>query len=410
MKIAPLNTTDPWFGRITADDSAPKETLRNVPVESTVHMELVELLHGEQGSNFRPYLHLRGELTSVIPSVELPYGVDELLLRRGSGVTIDAFYDFDSQQLGDLVAKGYFTESFRVPDEMSGIPWVLPGSADFVVVGPEFSDQPPVVFMQVHDRAALELDGQSLGDSLSRYFPDYNHEAEVQADVSNPELNQDLQRDGSGFDVFADVEFEEYRPVAEAPQAAEAEQTAYSIVPSAVYSRLLSEIEARLPSAPAIEESDPEDVRIVPGSAADIYRSRVEPGVERVLSGESGPEPDELESFEEGLALLEQEPVEPPASEAEGPSDEERSEAEAELFEEFVEPPAEEQFDEHVEGFLDLAEPEPELTPPPFATQSDADAESKTDDARVRAEARNRARLLAQEEAIEQEESPTPGE
>lgn len=409
MKIAPLNTNDPWFGRITSDENTPKETLRAVPVENTVQMELVELLHGDQRSNFRPYLHLRGELISTIPSVELPYGVDELLLRRGSGPVIDAFYDFDTQQLSDLVAKGYFTEAFRVPEEMSGIPWTLPGQADFVVVGPEFSDQPPVVFMSVHDRSELELDGRSLGDSLSKYFPDYHPEAEAQAEAEATHTDQP-QRGGSGVDVFADVEFDEFRPFAEDQAEAAPEVTEFSIVPSEVYGRLIREIDAR--NASNEEVADVEPVAPQPGRAEEIYRSRVEPGVERVLTGEAAAEFEaDLASFEEGMELIEPADPEAPASEAEGPEDEERLAAEQELFEEFPEPPAAEALDElKVEGFLDLAdpEPEPELSPRPFATE--ADAEQKSDETRRRAQARQRARQLNDEANAEEPAGPTPGE
>jgi len=82
MKIAPLKISDPWYGRILNDDQVAIESLHGVPIESTVQMELVELLHSGPEDNYRPYLHMRGELTEATPAVELPYGVTELAMRR----------------------------------------------------------------------------------------------------------------------------------------------------------------------------------------------------------------------------------------------------------------------------------------------------------------------------------------
>lgn len=341
MKIAPLKVSDPWFGRIANNAQVHSDSLTGVPIESTVEMELVELLHYGPEDNYRPYLHLRGELTDARPAVELPYGVSELSYRRGAGLPVDAFYDFNHRQLAALVSKGYFSEAFRVPAEMSGIPWTLPGKADFLVVAPDLSDEPPVVFMNVHDQTGLELDEANSGYELSEYFPDFTAELEAQQD-SLEATTAPLEHPGASLDVFSGMSFEEHRQPATpavAPEATEAEPRA--IVPDGVFSRLVSEIVAQQPAEPEIVE-EPEEESIVPGSAEDVYLSRVEPGVDHVLSGD--------------FAAEEQEP------EAESVLDDETAEPEFsfEAIEEATQLPAEVLTPE---GFLDLTEPRPELEP-----------------------------------------------
>lgn len=283
MKIAPLPQSDPWYRRIVNNDQVHSDALNAVPIESTVEMELVELLHGGPESNYRPYLHLRGELTEARPVVELPYGVTELILRRGSGLTVDAFYDFTPEQLSDLVGKGYFTTAFRVPDEMSGIPWTLPGKADFLVVAPELSDEPPVVFMNVHDQTGMEFDEASSGYELAAYFPDYSAEAETVQPADERALDEP-ERGGSGLDVFSDIALPEHDAVIE-PLPGDIDAVR-SLVPDGVFSRLVSEIQSQ--QEPELEEvaEEAEDEQTAPGSAWDVYMSRISPGVEHVLSGQ----------------------------------------------------------------------------------------------------------------------------
>lgn len=356
MKIAPLKVSDPWFGRIVNNDTVQADSLLAVPIESTVEMELVELLHGGPEDNYRPYLHLRGELTEAKPAVELPYGVTELTMRTGSGLTIDAFYDFNQRQLSDLVSKGYFTDKFKVPDEMSGIPWTLPGKADFLVVAPELSDQPPLVFMNVHEQNELALDEANSGYELSAYFPDYTLDAEQQAAAET--AIDAPEHSGSSLDMFSNESFEERRPgdlVAPAVGAVEPEQR--TSVPVGVFERLVSEIEAQQHVEPEpIEEPAPAGV--IPGSAEDVYLSRVSPGVEQVFSGES------VETVEGDASVV----VEADELESDAVSS---------------------------KGFLDLSEPEPELTP--LALQSGVEGDDEQAKAAERRNSRIRNELAGDE-------------
>ncbi len=288
MKIAPLKMNDPWLRRIRDSGEAHIETLSGVTIENVVEMELVELQHGGPETNFRPYLHLRGELVSARPDGELPYGIDEVVLRRGAGVHIDAFYDFNGRQLSDLVAKGYFTQGFDVPESLSGIPWELPGEADFVIVAPESADQPPVVFMELHHQADMELDEANSGYDLSEYFPHHDPEQALDADKSVEDASRSMDRDGSGVDIFADVDFDVAKPrkkttLEERVSEIDLEQVGdHEVMTNSIFERLLAEIKTRngVDGPLSLAESEPES----PEAEDDLYSSRVAPNVERVVN------------------------------------------------------------------------------------------------------------------------------
>lgn len=382
MKIAPLKVSDPWFGRIMNDAQVPADSLSSVPIESTVEMELVELLHGAAEGNYRPYLHLRGELTEVRPAVELPYGVSELALRRGAGLTVDAFYDFNQQQLAELVGKGYFTEAFKVPEGMSGIPWKLPGKADFLVVAPALSDEPPVVFMNVREQNSLELDEANSGYELTEYFPDYSAENQP-----TPEAGVDEPvRSGPALDVFGGVDFEEHKQVdlpAQQPRGEDLDLR--SIVPDGVFSRLVSEIQAQQPTEAApVAKDEPGVEQVVPGSAWDVYLSRVSPGVEHVLSGAHVAEAEAEDAEAEKDSTPQDAEVEAGALEADAAVVAEADGAAAALV---------------PEGFLDLTSPDAEVEVASLSAPLESVA-----DAHRRAVERQAARLRAE---LEVDQTPS---
>lgn len=174
MKIAPLSTTDAWFHRLSRPGRADVQTLNEVPCDIAVHMEAVTILHHGIDQNHRPYLHLRGQISQIQPDVELPFGITELRYRAGAGPGVDAYYEFDTDQLTELVRKGYFGPRFRVPESMTGIEWELPAQANFLVVAPENVDEPPLVFAGVLDRNNTVLTEENSGytsPSTSRTTP-----------------------------------------------------------------------------------------------------------------------------------------------------------------------------------------------------------------------------------------------
>lgn len=281
MKIAPLKATDPWFHRVARHGKADVQTLSAVSCDIAVRMEAVSLLHHGADQNYRPYLHLRGRLTQIQPDVELPYGITELPFHRGSEPVVDAFYEFDSAQLAELVSKGYFSARFRVPESMVGIVWELPAEVDFLVVAPESAEQPPIVFVDVRDQNSAVLTEETSGYSLAEYFPDYSSEDLVQASaVSETPVPT---HSGAIQDLFADEEFEdvEYSRPTEPDHLGTASSRAGQ-VPEGVFDRLMAEVEARR----RVEENAKEpEVDYDPEAPEGVLRERIIPGVEKALSG-----------------------------------------------------------------------------------------------------------------------------
>lgn len=393
MKIAPRKTSDRWYSRIAGDASVDSIALKEVPIECVVEMDLVELLHGDAEENYRPSLHMTGELVSARPDVTLPFGVKELAMGRGLGVRVDLFYDFDQAQLADLVNKGYFTKAFQVPEGMSGIPWELPGKADFLVVGPSREDEAPIVFMNVHDEAAMALNQFNSGHVLSGYFPDYS--AEPEAAQQEGEATHDLQRTTEVEDVFSHVSFEQHQADSQAYndfelQQATTQDEARRIVPDGVFSRLLAEMSPTTAPEPIVEETP---AAPHPGSAADLYQSIVAPGVERALAPIAETTPETVETPAEELDEAAFDPntgeyLEEPASAVEVVETTEAPEV-----------PLTE------DGFVDLGLPEPELVPVGEQIIDDAEHRASVE----RNAARLRAGLILDEEPAAAVDEAQPG-
>lgn len=185
MKIAGIPMNDIWAHRVLREQGVETAHTENGSADIVVLVESIALGHHDAEQNYRPYLHLNGELRSVRPHQRLPYGVDEVTFPAGGGETVDAFYEFDDDQLAQLTRKGYFSPAFTLPKQVTGIEWELPATIDALVLAPEgdpvtsASDAPdvPVVFVRVHDLGSLDVDLESSGYDLTEYFADRSSEA-----------------------------------------------------------------------------------------------------------------------------------------------------------------------------------------------------------------------------------------
>lgn len=272
MKVAGIDMTDPWAARVQRNDQVELARATDVPVETVVLMHRVSFEHHGAEKNYRPLLHLTGELQSIRPNEALPFGVNEVTFRSGLGPMMDAFYEFNDAQLAELVSKGYFTEGFEPPSDMEGIPWELPTTIDALVVAPETEGDAPVVFVTIHGQTALALNFENSQYDLAEYF----------ANQLTPEIQEELAQQSaqaqvptsSGVlpDLFADVQFTE-------PNAAELNDSAhrlgslapqqvtggYPVVRESIFEDLLAEMneknraeEAQLAAEPA--QLDPESI------------------------------------------------------------------------------------------------------------------------------------------------------
>ncbi|MER6520104.1 hypothetical protein ABT246_25020 [Streptomyces sp. NPDC001553] len=153
--------------------------LEGVTAELGVMVESLDLKHRGKEENYRPYLHMTGELRSVTAANALPFGISQVIYSPGQGEKVDAFYEFDDQQLVMLARKGYFTSRFAVPEQVTGIEWELPATMDVLVLAPsgaQTEDDPPVVFTRIHGIGGLEIDLESSGYDLAGYFADHSED------------------------------------------------------------------------------------------------------------------------------------------------------------------------------------------------------------------------------------------
>ncbi|QWF85664.1 hypothetical protein HUW46_09119 [Amycolatopsis sp. CA-230715] len=190
MRTAGLAMTDVWAHRIQLEPGADTHRHDRLAAEIGVYVESAELLHRGHAENYRPYLHVTGELRWLAPAQTLPYGISRVTFSPGQGDTVDAFYQFDDQQLAQLVAKGYFRGDFAVPEEtITGIEWELPATMDALILGPAGAPgaDVPIVFTRVHDIAALEIDLATSGYDLVDYFPDRSRGSVPQAGITPDE-------------------------------------------------------------------------------------------------------------------------------------------------------------------------------------------------------------------------------
>lgn len=176
MKIAGLTMNDVWAHRVLREKGVVTSQVEDAPSEIAVEVDALDLLHHGPKQGYRPYLHLSGELRAVRCAERLPHGISEISFPPGGGERVEAYYEFTNQQLTELVAKGYFTEAFQVPEEVTGIEWELPAKVDAIVLSPDEEGQIPVVFTGVRDIASLSIDAESSGYDLAEYFADYSYD------------------------------------------------------------------------------------------------------------------------------------------------------------------------------------------------------------------------------------------
>ncbi|QXV57380.1 hypothetical protein CVV72_10390 [Amycolatopsis sp. TNS106] len=174
---------DAWADRARRDHGTKTYHHEKLTAEIGVLVESVELQHRALEENYRPYLHVSGELRSVAFVDVLPFGITEVVYSPGRGEKVDAFYEFDDQQLIVLARKGYFGRAFRVPEQIIGIEWELPATVNTLIVAPPDGDAgAPVIFTQVHHIAQLEIDADTSGYDLTDYFADHSTSVKAQAD------------------------------------------------------------------------------------------------------------------------------------------------------------------------------------------------------------------------------------
>lgn len=281
MRTAGLMMNDVWAARVLREQGVEAYRYDGLAAEIGVLVDSVDLKHRGKQENHRPYLHIIGELRSITPAEPLPYGITQVTYPHGQGEKVDAYYDFDDEQLVALAGKGYFNRSFTVPDRLTGIEWELPATVDALVLTPsEQQADSPVVFMQVHRIADLEIDLASSGYDLSEYFADHSKDGStdgrgrVEAIVDERGLRARTDEINSLF-TTDELDLVEKSPSHPRPEAQTQEQAAAEGVEEGVSTRL-RQLEAEIT---AEREQLRTELERTGGTLEHLYHERVAPAL-----------------------------------------------------------------------------------------------------------------------------------
>lgn len=266
MRTAGLMMNDVWADRALRERGVEAHRYDGLEAQVGVLVDSVELKHRGKEENHRPYLHVIGELRSITPAEPLPYGITQVTYSHGQGEKVDAYYEFDDEQLAALVGKGYFSRSFAVPEQVTGIEWELPATVDALVLTPsEQQSDAPVVFMNVHRIADLEIDLESSGYDLSEYFADHSKDgAQAEAVVDDRGLRA---RSDAINSLFTEDELDLVAQAEGLPREAEQEQE-----PAAGVGTQLQQVEAEIA---AERERYQAELESTEGTPEHLYHQRV---------------------------------------------------------------------------------------------------------------------------------------
>lgn len=172
MATTGLGPNDPLM--IHFRSSGPKDLIdsgQRVPAQLSVLA--LNATFGTHGSrhNYKPYVCIEGELTDVLLEQPIVADIQAINLSGKAAQPVTMFYEFDHDQLVDLVNKGYFDKNVEIPDEILNTQWSLDGFVDYEVYAliNENGEALPIVSIEASDGAELEVsssDGYWLADYM----------------------------------------------------------------------------------------------------------------------------------------------------------------------------------------------------------------------------------------------------
>lgn len=284
MRTAGLMMNDVWAHRVLRERGVDTHRLEGVDTQLKVLVESLELKHRSKEENYRPYLHVTGELRAVTPADALPYGISEVTYAPGQGEKVDAYYEFDDAQLVKLAERGYFSRSFEVPEQVTGIEWELPAKSDILVLAPTGFEEgdAPVVFTHVHDLGSLDIDLQTSGYDLADYFADFSQRDRSRDEPVIDERSLRARSDAINS-LFTEDEIEQAIAEEQVAVVPEPEETVADPI-----SVQLGEVEAQIAAEAEQFRAERESKE---GSPEKLYRDRValREDIERIDDTPAGP-------------------------------------------------------------------------------------------------------------------------
>lgn len=208
--VTGMRRSNPWMSRALSMRGIESQEVEG-EADIKVFVDTLYFTNHGPRSNYRPVLHVRGQLVGLVPygSPEIAYGVTEVAFDRemeGGNVTVDSFYEFTDEQLVALVQKGFFNEGFEPPNDLLNQIWELPAHYKGIVIAPRNEQEAPLAFLDVLDRDGLIIDAMTSGLDLVDYFPDYLTEIHSRDQENDKTVDHVLERTDHVNDIFAGTE------------------------------------------------------------------------------------------------------------------------------------------------------------------------------------------------------------
>lgn len=195
MDIAALDMSDPTLMEIKKRYPERVITLSNITCYSHAKILDVNLKPGSMTEWSKPYLHTVMSVDGFVPEVELPYGVQAIQSTEKHGLLCHGYYNFNREQLTELVKKGLFTPQFKQPLGLIESEWDIPLKADFAIVKPNLDNSQydyPIVYMDVTELGGVELSLENTEVDLTEYF---EHVPEFEDETYEQNLTQAREHD-----------------------------------------------------------------------------------------------------------------------------------------------------------------------------------------------------------------------
>lgn len=165
-----------------------------VPLLGQQRITSAFLSYGPSETNFAPVLRFEGELSTVrfdIDPSRFSYSGIELTNDHGYGPEVSTFYHFDREELGQLVAQGYFEEGFKVPAHFSKDYELEVRLGAEVWILPETEERDyPLIFTDIADLSHVEVSKADLSVDLLQEFKNLSQEAETDHEISAEESHE----------------------------------------------------------------------------------------------------------------------------------------------------------------------------------------------------------------------------
>lgn len=225
MKLPIKNLNSPLGARLSIEDEKsvlkPKEV--NMMADAVIDNVLLSYRspYDKQHPN-KPYLHIKGHISHLFG--RLSYGVTSLEYDKNDAPTIDAFYEFNNDQLKHLVDLGLYEPNFRLNhDDLIGQALNMPVTCNFCILKPrkDKGRQYPIVFGDIQDLHLMQLTYQNSGYDLSQYFVNaYEDQKEQVAKEQNNTKIKDEVKEGPDY-----ISLDSMDDAISAPESKQSEDT-----------------------------------------------------------------------------------------------------------------------------------------------------------------------------------------